>query len=160
MRAILPEQETNNARQPQNKETIETRKLIAFKKGKFKEVVTASFYMGRSNRASVVYCCIWVHGENKQYSGKGSAGGCGYHKTSLAFQEALTSADIRLVGSPYHGHVATYEEYDRDQNKRVTVKQDFKRECSIGGCGDIAIDDVMTAIAYAMGYHKTTIVKG
>lgn len=151
MKAILPKTETNNATQPQNKETIDTKTLIT---KDFKELVTVRWYMGRSSQASVVYCCVWIHGENRYFSGKGSAGGYGYHKTSAAFQEALTSAGIKLMGSPYHGTEKTVK------INGVESKQNFKRECHIGGCGDTAVDDALKAIGQALGYKKTHIVKG
>lgn len=160
MKAILPKTKTNNAMQPQNKETIETKTLIT---KDFKELVTVRWYMGRSSQASVVYCCVWIRGKNRYFSGKGSAGGYGYHKTSAAFQDALTSAGIRLVGSPYHGAEKTYKETRRNENgtyETYEVKQDFKRECHIDGCGDTAIDDALKAIGAALGYKKIHIVKG
>ena len=163
MKAILPKTDVSNARQPENKEQVEVKTLIAFKNGSFHEVVTVRWYMGRSSSASVVYCNVWIHGNNQWFSGKGSAGGYGYHKTSAAFQEALTSAGVKLVGSPYHGTEKTFTRSERQEDgtyKTITHKQDFKKECHIGGCGDTAIDDAMKAIAQALGYKKYHISRG
>lgn len=57
--------------------------------------------MGRSRNASTVYASIWVHANGHYLAGHGNAGGYGYHKESAAFQDAITSAGIQLVGSPY-----------------------------------------------------------
>lgn len=163
MRAILPAVETSNASQPQNKETINAWVALANTKDGIKELVTVRWYMGRAASASVVYCCIWVHGKSFWMSGKGSAGGCGYHKSSAALQDAIISAGIKLVGSPYQGASATYEQSDRQEDgsyKRVLHKQDFKKECHIGGCGDTASEDAIKAICEALGYKKIYICKG
>ena len=63
--------------------------------------------MGRSNSASVVYCSIWVHShvpqdsglKNGYWSGRGTAGGGGYHKESAALAGAIESAGITLEGN-------------------------------------------------------------
>lgn len=163
MRAILSTTEVSNAAQPQNKETINTWVALANTKDGIKELTTVRWYMSRASSASTVYCCIWVHGKTFWMSGKGSAGGYGYHKPSAALQDAITSAGIQLVGSPYQGTKATYEQTERQEDgtyKRVTYKQDFKRECSIGGCGDTASEDAIKAICEALGYKKIYICKG
>lgn len=167
MRAILPQKETSNAMQPHNKETTQTRTVTGYKNGELTELITARWYMGRSSQASVVYCCVWVHGKPFWMSGKGQAGGYGYHKYSAAFAAALSSAGIKLVGSPYHGTETYYEETQTTRNedgtldyKRVKVKQNFKRECHIGGCGDTSIDDALTAISAALGFKKIHISRG
>lgn len=158
MRAILPTTEISNAMQPRDKETINAWVALTNTKDGIKELVTVRWYMGRASSASVVYCCIWVHGQSFWISGKGQAGGYGYHKSSAAFQDAITSAGIKLVGSPYHGTKVVYEKWDGE--KRVQRKQDFKRECSIAGCGDTASEDAIKAICEALGYKKIYICKG
>lgn len=158
MRAILPATETSNAMQPQNKETTQTWVLVGVKKCELKELVTARWYMSRSSQASVVYCCVWVHGDNQWFSGKGTAGGYGYHKYSAALDSALSSAGIKLVGSPYHGPERTFEQWNGTE--RVTAKQDFKQACHIGGCGDRAAEDAIKAVGYALGYKKLHLVRG
>lgn len=165
MRAILPKQQTSNAMQPNNKETTDTRHLVAVKGKEVVDLITVRWYMGRSNQASVVYCCVWIHGSGQRYySGKGQAGGWGYHKYSAAFASALTSAGIELVGSPYHGpeRFITSSSYNRETGEYIkeTVKQDFKKRCHIGGCGDNSIDDAMKAMALALGYKKFSIIRG
>lgn len=163
MRAILPTTEISNAMQPRNKETINNWVALAHTKEGIKELVTVRWYMGRAYSASVVYCCIWVHSKPFWVSGKGSAGGYGYHKSSAALQEAITSAGIKLVGNPYQGTKATYESTERQEDgsyKRVTRRQDFKKECFIGGCGDTASEDAIKAICEALGHKKIYICKG
>lgn len=160
MKAILPKTEVSNARQPGNKETTGTIVVIGCKANKMQELITVHFYMGRSSQASVVYCNIWVHGKNYWISGKGQAGGWGYHRQSAAFQDALSSAQVKLVGNPYKGMEKTYEVYNRETQKTKVIKQDFTKECHIGGCGDTAIDDALKAIAFELGYKNILITKG
>jgi hypothetical protein len=91
-----------NGKNHDKKETITRWNLIAFKDGKFCELITARWYMGRSSSASVIYCTVWLHsplfanshGEWTDASGTGQAGGCGYDKQSAAFDCALRSAGI------------------------------------------------------------------
>lgn len=75
------------------------------------EVVDARFWMSRRAGASVVYCSVWIRTRlgcadaptpPRWLSGRGSAGGYGYHKESAAFADALRSAGIELERS-VHG---------------------------------------------------------
>ena len=86
------------------------------------EMVTARWYMGRSNTATVVYCSVWCKTQRADYkSGFGTARGYGYHKVSAAFDHALRDAGIKLSED-------------------------------IDGVGDGAIDEALHAIGDAMGY--------
>lgn len=145
MKAILGKQVSNALNYSGKKETIDTYTLSGFKKGEFRELVTARWYMGRSSQASQIYCSVWVHGDNFWASGKGTAGGYGYCKRSAAFAEALGSADIKLFGSPYSG---------RD------TKDAQKTPCCISGTGMTAVEDAMKAIGAALGYKKVHLVRG
>ena len=79
------------------KETIKQMVLITHKAGEFKELITVRWYMSRSgDGASPVYCSLWIHCSPYYVSGRGKAGGYGYHKASAAFQEACDSAGIEL----------------------------------------------------------------
>lgn len=71
--------------------------IVATKRG-LREAIILRFYMGRSNNASVVYASIWCRARTweNSCSGKGSAGGCGYHKESAAADEAISNAGIEL----------------------------------------------------------------
>lgn len=98
--ATLPDKDTENARNyGGDKETTERKVLIAFADGKFHHAIDARFYMGRSSSASTVYCSVWMHSRDgkRYFAGRGSAGGCGYHKASAAFDDAVTSAGIKLA---------------------------------------------------------------
>lgn len=134
-----------NAKSPVNKETVNTLRALVTKKGEIVKVATARFYMGRSNQASVVYCCLWVYTAAGEYtSGYGTAGGYGYHKESAALQEAISSAGIELYGSPY-------QQDEQKKNKR----------CYIGGVGDAAMRDALEAITRAAGYRgKIKVIQG
>ena len=135
MKAIIRTQE-QNARQPDNKELVSTYDVVGTIDGKLCSIVTARCYMGRSSSASVVYACLWVHGKDVYTSGRGQAGGWGYHKESAAIDSAIRSAGIELYGSPYGS--------ERD-------KADAKKQTSISGVGSSAIDDALMAIAKAAG---------
>lgn len=57
--------------------------------------LTVRWYMGRSRRASVVYCTVWYSSVGGVYlSGSGRAGGFGYCKKSAAFDAALGAAGL------------------------------------------------------------------
>ena len=97
MNATLPAVDVSNARQPNKKELVRALSLVVVKKSEIQEVVTIRCYMGRSSSASVVYACIWVRVNGGRYtSGRGQAGGYGYHKISAAIGDAITSAGIKL----------------------------------------------------------------
>ena len=84
------------------KETIRQMVLITHKDGEFKEPVVVRWYMSRSgDGASPVYCSLWVHSSPYHVSGRGRAGGCGYHKASAAFRDAYDSAGIELDKDVY-----------------------------------------------------------
>ena len=79
------------------KEAVKQAVLIACKAGEFSEPVTVRWYMSRSgDGASPVYCALWVRCSPYYVSGRGKAGGYGYHKASAAFQDACDSAGIEL----------------------------------------------------------------
>ena len=135
MKAILPKAVIHNARHlSPEKEKVTQYTVVALKNNEFCEPVTAMCWMGRSSSASVVYASIWVHGANVECSGRGSAGGYGYHKASAAIGEAIEGAGIQLT--------------------------DGSKPAYISGAGDIAIEEALIAIARAAGYRKTHIVRG
>lgn len=125
-----------------DKETIATLTVVAYKNGEFFEPVRVSWYMGRSNNASMVYCSIWCHSRHRDISvaGIGSAGGYGYHKPSAAFQEALDSAGIKLSG----------DQYGREKHNKPS---------RVDGCGDSAVDRACMAIVKALGFKKFYVVR-
>ena len=101
MKAQLTKTECQNARNMGGKkETIKTMVLITCKAGEFSEPVTVRWYASRSgDGASPVHCSLWIHCSPYYVSGRGKAGGYGYHKASAAFQEACDSAGIELSQS-------------------------------------------------------------
>ena len=73
-------------------------KLIdAGKKGTFKTLVDVRFYQVKNG--SVVYCIVWISGDNKYGRGVGRAGGYGYDKSSAALGSAISDAGITLSQS-------------------------------------------------------------
>lgn len=71
-------------------------------------------------------------------SGRGSAGGCGYHKESAALADAVDSCGVELYGSAY---VFSREPVD------------FKKRVYFGGTGSSAYADIFKAIAKARGFR-------
>ena len=144
-----------NAIQPQNKEM--TARYLVIDKESERHIVDCRVYMGRSSIASVVYAAIWISFDVKQCqdenakawehgytTGKGQAGGYGYHKASAAIDEAIRSAGIRLEGSPY----IIYK----------SEQADIFKSASISGVGDSAIQSALLAIAFAAGYDDCIFV--
>jgi len=72
------------------------RVVVAYRPGQFVEPVDIRFYMGRGSNASRVYCSVWLRGHGTECSGRGMAGGGGYHKPSAALSAALDSAGVTL----------------------------------------------------------------
>lgn len=74
------------------------------------DVIDCRLYMGRSPNARVVYCDLWIQGNETYGSGNGSAGGYGYDKMSSAVMQAIANAGISLTNTT-GGYVnATIEE--------------------------------------------------
>lgn len=96
MKATIHKQVSNARNYSGEKELCRGMYVIGTRNGKLDEVVTARFWMGRSASASVVHCSVWVRCDPHWTSGKGKAGGGGYHKMSAALQEALSDAGITL----------------------------------------------------------------
>lgn len=68
----------------------------------FRTVVDARCWMGRSGSASTVYAAVWIRTrDGRHLSGRGTAGGGGYHKESAAVDAALRSAGV--TGLPGFG---------------------------------------------------------
>ena len=93
MLATIGKQVSNAVNYGDKKELIKTFNLIT---DELKEIITVRCYMGRSASASTVYASIWVNAPDIHTSGKGKAGGYGYHKESAAIAEAIESAGITL----------------------------------------------------------------
>ena len=93
MKATLGKEVSNAVNYGYKKEMIRTYNVIT---DTLKEVITARCYMGRSASASTVYASIWINASDVHTSGKGKAGGYGYHKESAAIAEAIESAGIEL----------------------------------------------------------------
>lgn len=97
MKATLIGAKSNGHNYGGEKEMVSRFVLIAIgADGKMTEVVDARCWMGKSRNASQVYARIWVHGNGTWASGKGMAGGYGYHKISAAIGSAIESAGFKL----------------------------------------------------------------
>ena len=93
MKATIGKQVSNAVNYGDKKELIKTFNVVT---DGLKEVITVRCYMGRSANASTVYASIWVNAPDIHTSGKGKAGGYGYHKESAAIAAAIESAGIGL----------------------------------------------------------------
>lgn len=133
----------SNARQPDGKEMVSCWNLIALVDGEMKNVITARTYMGRSSGASVVYACVWIYGPNGfGTSGRGSAGGYGYHKESQAIEDAFHSAGVKFYGA-----------FREPRGNEEPV--DIKKRAYFGGTGDSYYEKAFIAAARAAGYRGT-----
>ncbi len=153
LQAVMPLVSVSNARNyGGEKEQVRTVKLIDKKTERV--IVDARWHMSKRSSALTVYCSLWCTGRGAyeaahSTSGKGTAGGYGYHKASTALASAITSAGITLYGSPY-GHPVNGE---TDKATKALLKS----VAHIGGCGDGSIECALLAIAYAMGYRDVIL---
>ena len=134
MEAIIRTQLQNGYNYSNEKELVSSWSVVGKIKEELREIVTVRCYMGRSRNASKVYAAIWVNGAGIYTSGKGSAGGYGYHKISTAVGRAIESAGIELYDNPYG-----VQQY-------------------IDGVGDKAIEEAIMAIAKAAGAKGELLV--
>ena len=93
MKATIGKQVSNAINYGDKKELIKTFNVVT---DGLKEVIKARCYMGRSANASTVYASVWINTSEVHTSGKGKAGGYGYHKESAAIAAAIESAGITL----------------------------------------------------------------
>lgn len=95
MEATIPTKVITNGRNhSREKEIVAAYILISGNQ----ELGRAVCYMGKSRVASVVYASVWVRVKalGDTISGRGHAGGYGYHKASAAIGSAIESAGITL----------------------------------------------------------------
>jgi hypothetical protein len=119
------------------------------------ELIDARCWMGRSRQASTVYASIWIHGGDYR-SGRGDAGGYGYHKSSAAMAAAISAAGIELYGSPYT-NLETRWNYDENRaytpaEKAAITRRLAKKRCYFGGAGDDSTRGALLAIGRALTY--------
>ena len=162
MKAIITKQVTNARNYSGEKELVSKYVVLGNVNGELREIVDARAYMGRSRNSSTVYASIWVNGNGIYTSGKGSAGGYGYHKESAAFQDAISSACIELYGDVY-GRSNTWNYAENRENTKAEIlkieRANSKKRAHIGGVGESAIKSALLAIAKAAGGRgKLTVV--
>lgn len=135
--AKIRERVSNAVNMCGEKETVATYNLVTVHKSKPVDAVCVRVYMGRSRNASAVYASIWVKCADGEWtSGRGSAGGYGYHKESQAIANALANAGIELFGDPYM----------RDESRN-------KDRLFFGGTGSSGYETIFSAVAKAAGYR-------
>ena len=93
MKATMGENVSNAVNYKGQKELVKSYNVIT---DTLREIIIARCYMGRSASASTVYASIWIQSSGIYTSGKGKAGGYGYHKESAAIAAAIESAGISL----------------------------------------------------------------
>ena len=116
--------------------------LIATRNGELREVITVRTYFSeRGTGMQPVRACVWIvpAGDGQWITGRGDAGGCGYHKESAAIADALDSAGVQIWGELYPRHDAP--------------RADYKKRVSFGGTGSSGYADIFKAIARAAGYR-------
>lgn len=151
MKAKITKQVKNARNRGGEKETV-SKYLVLDKNGK--EFVDCRVYMGRSRSASTVYASIWVNGDGVYTTGKGSAGGCGYHKESAAIGSAISDAGIELYGDMYESsHRWNYNENRENTPAEIAAikRRLAKHRAYINGVGDEAVRAALLAIAKAAG---------
>jgi hypothetical protein len=106
-----------------------------------REVITVrTYFNAKGTGMQPVRACVWIRPTTPGadwLTGRGSAGGWGYHKESQAIADAVQNSGILLWGNPY--------KYSDD-------KPDFTKRCYFGGTGSSGYEDIFKAIARAMGY--------
>lgn len=106
-------------------------------------VTVRTHYAARGSGMQPVRASVWIRaprGSNDDWrSGRGSAGGCGYHKESAAIAEAVGAAGVELYGRP--------DRYGRPQ------PGDAKRRLDFGGTGSSGYEEIFAAIAKARGFR-------
>jgi len=91
-----PNSVSNASRTYDDKETVAAWSVVATdKQNAIKEIIIVRWYAGRSAKATVLYCNVWIRG-GLWCSGHGSANGGGYDKKSAALAYALESAGVKL----------------------------------------------------------------
>lgn len=148
----------SNARSSESSHSLISEWQIIDKKTERTVITCRTYTKGRGN---TVYASLWVHriaDKNKpidwQYgetSGRGQAGGWGYHKASAAVEEAIRSAGIELWGSPYARPV--------NGDSPAVTRAMLKKHAYIGGCGDSSIESALSAIAYAAGFNNVIFTR-
>lgn len=118
--------------------------LVVSHRGELREAITVRTYFNpRGSGMQPVRAALWVRPADSGQSwrsGRGSAGGCGYHKESQAIADAVDSAGIDLYGKP-----GRYLFGDR--------LADIKARFYFGGTGSSGYEEIFSAIARAAGYR-------
>lgn len=139
--AKLSDKPAENAKQPDTP-MVSAWSFVVKHGTELRETICVRTYFNpRGTGMQPVRACVWlrpaVHGADWR-SGKGSAGGCGYHKESQAIADAFTSAGVTL-----YGHAAP----------RADDKLDMKKVFYFGGTGESYYPAVFEATARALRYR-------
>lgn len=101
LRAVLINRDEKNGARMPDTPMVGAGSLIVSHKGELREVVTVrTFYASRGTGMQPVRACIWLKPAESGAdwrNGRGSAGGCGYHKESQAIADALDSCGVHSV---------------------------------------------------------------
>ena len=130
-----------NARQPDTP-LASAWSFVVRHKGELRECITVRTYFSpRGSGMQPVRACVWIRAADgsEWRSGRGSAGGCGYHKESRAIVDAIEPAGVNLFGEIPH------------RNDGTPI--DRKKRFHFGGTGDSYYRAVFEAIARAAGYR-------
>lgn len=141
VRAIFVAPNPKKPARQENTPLCGTGSLVAMRKGELCEVITVRTYFNpKGSGMQPVRASVWINPADggEWRSGRGDAGGCGYHKESAAIAEAVSAAGVRLFGRLY-----------RYRDEPVDMKQPIH----FGGTGSGGYADIFKAIARAAGYR-------
>jgi hypothetical protein len=142
VRATFSATAQENARMPDTP-MVSAWSFVVKHGGELREAVCIrTYYAQRGTGMQPIRACVWIRPaeKNANYrSGKGSAGGCGYHKESQAIEEAFSSAGVSFYGRA---------PWSRDESR-----VDWKKRFYFGGTGGSGYRDVFEAVARAAGYR-------
>lgn len=100
------------------------------------------YFNERGNGLQPVRACVWIKAPRASgldwATGRGSAGGCGYHKESSAIADAVSNAGVLLFGDPYARNA------DGSRNGKPLY---------FGGTGSSGYEIIFKAIAKARGFR-------
>jgi hypothetical protein len=112
-----------------DKEIVSSYHAIVVKNNKPIEIIKCQVYMGRSSQSSTVYANIWIHSREKNYYVSGYGNAGGY---GYCKESTAIAEAIERTG--------------------------IKLSKGIGGVGESAIREALTAIVRALGYKGQIII--
>lgn len=159
MHAVIKNPNSNGRNLGNEKNLDSVYTVVAVIKSKLHEVLTVKVYTSKSKGASTVHASLWLSIPGGLYcSGTGSASGWGYHKESEAIARAIESAGVELFGNVYSTCEWNSLSGVSEKEHKAQIRLANKTKADIGGCGDNAVTQALTAIVKAAGCRGQIIV--